>query len=126
MVKSKCQICHGTGLLPFVKDGRVIPFAFQDCECKDNQPEHFIDYKPGDFDFPCSDTYRGYFYNQCGIKDPGYYEQTEKQGIIPDSQQTVIVKHHYINQATAPAKGVTPVPVRDREPKALRDISYEA
>ena len=67
-----CSICHGTGLLPFTKHGVAIPHAFVDCTCKKNEQGSFREKRPEDFDFPCSDTFRGFSFEQCGLPDPGY------------------------------------------------------
>ena len=61
-----CELCTGTQLVPFVKGGRVIKDVMLDCECKVVEPEHFHDTSPEDIDFPCSDTFRGYFTEQYG------------------------------------------------------------
>ena len=68
-----CNKCNHTGLLPFMKEGRLIPHAFIDCECKLSIIEHYnpVKLRPEDFDFPCSDTLRGFSYEYCGMPDPG-------------------------------------------------------
>jgi len=67
-----CKKCGHTGLLPFIKNNKVIPNAFVDCECKFD-----ITYQsdrarlmPRDFDFPMSDTFRGNTYQYCEDSDP--------------------------------------------------------
>lgn len=69
-----CEKCNHTGLLPFIKKGNSIPYAFIDCECKLNIPEHLdpARIQPEDFDFPMSDTFRGFSYEYCGQPDPSY------------------------------------------------------
>lgn len=67
-----CDKCDGSGLIPFVKDGRVIANAFQDCDCYETPPEHYQALSPEDWDFPLSDTFRGYSFELCGLPDPGY------------------------------------------------------
>ncbi len=55
-----CDICQGKGLIPFKnKQGEVVPNAWQDCECKQPEQEHYHQVTPADFDFPISwDYYR--------------------------------------------------------------------
>ena len=69
-----CEKCNHTGLIPFVKDGKVIPNAFVFCECRLEQDSHEnnLPIKPEDFDFPMSDAFRGATYEHCGVPDPGY------------------------------------------------------
>lgn len=68
-----CEKCNHTGLLPFIKDGKVIPHSFIDCECKLSLPEYYdpVRERPEDFDFPMSDSYRGWSFWYCGQPDPG-------------------------------------------------------
>lgn len=56
-----CEKCNHTGLLPFVKNGKVIPNALVDCSCKRPEPEHHESIEPEDFDFPCSYAWRSYY-----------------------------------------------------------------
>lgn len=67
-----CGKCNHTGLLPFVKNGKIIPNAFIDCECKFSLVEHYdpVRLHPEDFDFPMSDTFRAYSFEYCGQLDP--------------------------------------------------------
>ena len=54
-----CKRCNYTGLLPFVKNGKIIPNAFIDCECKLNTKiEHYQTIFPEDYDFACSTLFR--------------------------------------------------------------------
>ena len=53
-----CPICNGKQLIPFVKDGRTIPYAWEDCACKEVEPYHFRDTRPEDFDFAMSASFR--------------------------------------------------------------------
>ena len=54
----KCEKCDGTGLLPFEKNGEIIPHAYIYCKCHEEEPGS--DFRlPSDFDFPISyDFYR--------------------------------------------------------------------
>ncbi len=67
-----CEKCSHTGLLPFIKNGRVIPHTFVDCECRLSLPEYCdpVRPQPSDFDFPMSDIFRAYTYQYCNQPDP--------------------------------------------------------
>lgn len=68
-----CELCGGNGLLPFKRaDGSVVAHAFLQCHCRDDEPERYNELSPGDYDFPCSDTFRGFFYEQYSGRDPAY------------------------------------------------------
>lgn len=66
MACSKCK----DGLIPFIKNGKVVPHAWVDCDCK-QQIEHYQPLTPDMFDFPMSDTFRGFSYQYCNQPDPG-------------------------------------------------------
>jgi hypothetical protein len=51
-----CPKCGGKGLIPFVKNGKVIPHAYVYCECHEDEPERYHPVKPEDYDFPMSKT----------------------------------------------------------------------
>lgn len=59
-----CSICNSTGRLPFVKDGKTIPNAVVYCECHQGGQEYPYQPEPAMFDFPCSDTFRGFYCNE--------------------------------------------------------------
>lgn len=68
-----CERCHHTGLLPHP----TIPHAWLDCECKQNlSREHYHPFEPEDFDFPCSDTFRGFVYEIANRNDPARTQPT--------------------------------------------------
>ncbi len=73
-----CKKCKGTELIPLVKDGRVISNSWLDCVCREEEPEHYRPYKPEDFDFACSDTFRSYFEEQCPGRPAPSFEYREK------------------------------------------------
>jgi len=78
-----CYKCNHTGLIPFKnKEGKIIPYAWVDCECKQPESDHYQPLKPDDFDFPCSDTWRGFYYTYCGQPDPGYIRPRTDPTII--------------------------------------------
>ena len=55
-----CEKCHHTGLLPFIKNGKVITHAFVDCECKLSEKFDPVRLQAEDFDFACSYSWRAY------------------------------------------------------------------
>jgi len=78
-----CSKCGGTGLIPFVnKAGKVIPFAWQDCDCKVEPVEHHEPITPADFDFSVSDTFRGYYHQHYGGHDRGYKPTIERKSEV--------------------------------------------
>jgi len=77
---SECKLCDGSGRIPFKnEEGKTIPNVWIYCSCHPEQ-EHHSPLKPKDFDFPCSDSFRGYYHQEYGRQDPGY---------IPPQQDTV-------------------------------------
>src|SRR3990167_10740966 len=70
-----CAQCKGTGLLPFVKDGRVIPHAYIFCDCSPYlHPElddHFRNLRPDDIDYPISYSHYRALCQYHGWADPG-------------------------------------------------------
>jgi len=85
-----CEKCQNTGLLPFVKNGRLIPHTFIDCPCKDTDAtrEHYADVTPADFDFSVSDTFRGYYHQHYGGHDRGYKPIIERK---PEVVRTEVI-----------------------------------
>lgn len=63
--------CDGSGLIPFIKKGKTIPFVWVHCECHEDK-EPYQSHQIEDFDFPMSDTFRAYSYQYCNESDPGY------------------------------------------------------
>lgn len=105
-----CPICGRSGLIPFVKDGKVIENAFQDCECKlDLARESYHPIKVEDFDYPVSDTFRDYSFEYCGAIDPGAQIPT-----------TIEVVREVIR---APVRRQLPKPVAQAEQKVYKDIT---
>jgi len=84
---SRCPFseCDGSGLIPFwSKSGRLVPHAFVYCKCHEfNQPEHYHQVRPEDFDFPISYSYYRALCSYHGWADPGSYELPEPE---PESQ----------------------------------------
>ena len=55
----ECSKCGGSGFLPFVKNGKVIPHTRIDCECKLSEHSEYFDLvRAEDFDFACSYSQR--------------------------------------------------------------------
>lgn len=70
--KNKCPKCGGTGLLPFNKNGKVIPHTFTYCpDCYEEPQERYIPMTPDMWDFPMSTSFRAFTYNYCGQPDSG-------------------------------------------------------
>jgi len=81
-----CEACNHTGLIPFEKNGKIIPNAWIDCECKQPEVEHYRDIRPDDFDFPMSKSSRGFSYQYCGVVDPAESPKSitvEERVVIP-------------------------------------------
>jgi len=89
---SKCSKCGGTGLLPFIKNGKTIPDVHLFCDC---HPQYGIDVKeqyhpmsPEDFDFPCSYSFRSYIEEELTGKPlPSLYPEPE-----PEKQPDEVVR----------------------------------
>ena len=91
-----CTICGDTALIPFVKEGRVIPNTFQDCSCKVSEVEHYRPIQAEDFDFPCSETFKAHSYQYYNQVDPAEQPETVREVVREIIPQRIIVKHHYI------------------------------
>ena len=66
----KCEKCNGTGLLPFVKNGRIILHAYIYCKCHEEEPGS--DFRlPSDFDFPISYNFYCFLCQYYRWEDPG-------------------------------------------------------
>ena len=64
-----CEKCNHTGLVPFTKEGQVIPFAYLNCTCRLEPIEHYEPLKPEDFDYPCSAAFRATSFEYCNQHD---------------------------------------------------------
>ena len=84
-----CNICKGTGLIPFVKGGRVIPNASVFCECYEEH-DHYHPVKPEDYDFSMSyDNYRS-LCQYHGWQDPG-------SDVEPEPPKPQVIEHIHRN-----------------------------
>ena len=83
-----CPKCNGKKLLPFEKNGRIIPHAFVNCDCYEEEPEHYHEVRPEDIDYPISyDHYRS-LCQLHGWTDPGHQYP-------PEPKETVVRKYIY-------------------------------
>lgn len=103
-----CKKCNHTGLLPFIKDGNVIPNAGIHCEC--NQPDSHmttfsrrarfnIDSGVDMFDFPCSRDFRRFYETERGMTDPGSTYPEE-----PQATKEAVIVHRHSNMAPEESK----------------------
>lgn len=84
---SNCQKCNDTGLIPFKnKEGTIIPHTFIDCDCKEPEQERYHPIFPEDCDFPMSDTFRGFPFENCGVPDPGYVQPHHLKPAEPEPE----------------------------------------
>lgn len=94
-----CPKCGGSGLLPFEKNGRVIPNAWLDClECKRIESEHYRESTPDDFDFPCSDSFREFFSER--VDNPRHEEAAtfEREEQAPTPEKTPGASQYRLDQ----------------------------
>jgi len=78
-----CTKCNNTGLIPFVKDGKVIPYTFQDCDCKAPEPIPYRPLQPEDFDFPVSRDFYRFYCSKNHWPDPGRMEEDRPRAVEP-------------------------------------------
>ena len=65
-----CKKCSDTGRLPFIRpDGTISNSAVVYCECY-RESRQVQPLRPEDFDFPCSDDWRGYYHEEYSGQDP--------------------------------------------------------
>jgi len=99
MGQDYCDKCNNTGLLPFIKEDRVIENAWIDCECKKSEPEYYREVQASDMDFPCSDTFRGYFQEQYGNPHDRMIErdfrQPEESPVVAAAQEPWTQRQQY-------------------------------
>jgi len=68
--KPYCDKCNNTGLLPFIKNGKVIPNVKLFCECHEDELEYYQPLSAKDLiDFPVS---WGWWRHFCQYYDDGY------------------------------------------------------
>ena len=88
-----CQLCDGSGLIPLVKDGKVVANAWVYCECYDEYGEPYPHrYTPDMFDFPMSYSYYRGLCQLHGWPDPGPDRYTPD---IPPEPQPQVIEHRH-------------------------------
>ncbi len=100
-----CTICKGKKLLPFKrKDGSILPHAWIDCECKQEEPVRFRNTRPEDFDFPVSGAFREYTFGNYGRpweKRSASIPQVQPEAKAPESQPWDKRQQYQIDQTRA-------------------------
>ena len=89
VMSRNCEKCNDTGLIPFEKNGKIIPNAWRDCECKQLEPERYHQRDASDFDFPMSDTFRAASFEYCNYPDPGYIPPE------PEASPPQVIEHRH-------------------------------
>jgi hypothetical protein len=87
-----CEKCAHTGLIPFIKNGRVIPNVHLFCECNPqsdgcSQP-YSHQYTSDMFDYPMSYSFYRMLCREHGWEDSGPDYQEETQILSPIKQQS--------------------------------------
>jgi hypothetical protein len=99
MNKSKCSKCGGTGWIADTTtlgklSGKPIPTLKRPCECNadygDNAHEHYQPITPDMYDFPMSNSFRGFSFEYCGVPDPGYIPPEKP----PEPVVTEVIHRH--------------------------------
>ena len=84
---AQCLKCGGSGLLPFVKEGKVIPHTHLFCECRQENHEYLPALKPEDIDFACSRDWRSFYEEQATGRPLEPLEQASTLTSSPASQE---------------------------------------
>jgi len=91
---SVCPLCKDKGLLPFAKDGRVIPNAWIYCECYEEPREYYSPDRIDGFDFPCSYSFRSYYSEtNSGEHLPGLIPKEVAEPVTQEVTQRVVYQH---------------------------------
>jgi len=86
----ECKDCNGSGLIPLKdKNGVRIPYAWKYCRCHQEPLEVIRPLSPADFDFPCSDTFRGFYFEEFAGHDPAYVPPRLDDKEIAELKNTV-------------------------------------
>lgn len=99
--KPYCEKCNHTGLLPFEKNGMVYSHVFIDCDCKENEREHYQPVSPEDIDFPVSWDWHRHYSNYHGWPEPVNNQIPE-----PKEEPQVIFKPRPVHQELDQLKGM--------------------
>jgi len=94
----QCSKCNSSGLIPFEKNGKLIPNVFVHCECYAEPQEYYHPVSTEDFDFPMSDTFRGASYQYCNQYDPGFIPPRPPEPEPPPPQ---IIEHRHSDMSKA-------------------------
>lgn len=92
-----CPKCKDTGKIPLKnKEDKIIPFAWQFCQCNPYPYGHEFLRQPqlDDFDFPMSEDWRAYTYHYCGVPDPAY--KAPQKDEVPRERGELIISHRII------------------------------
>ena len=87
---TNCPQCNNTGLLPFIKNGKIISNAHIYCDCHEDEPEHYSPLSPDDFDWPMSYDFHRMLCQEHGWNDPGLNKPREPEVLPP---QEIIHRH---------------------------------
>ncbi len=89
-----CERCNHTGLIPSLVlgkfSGKPIPNCFTKCECNQDEPDHYREITPVDFDFTVSWDFHRFICEQYGKGDPGPDEvpkTSEDRSIVPTPEK---------------------------------------
>jgi hypothetical protein len=95
-----CALCGGKGQYPLVRHGRIVPHTFVDCDCKQDEPEHFHKNTPDIIDFPVSWDFYRHFARHYGWEEPpdNMVKPPEKK-----SEKTSLYKKSYKQKGFSPA-----------------------
>ena len=101
-----CQICNGTGLIPFVKNDKVIPYAFQDCDCKSLESVSYRPLQPEDIDYPVSRDFYRFYASRNHWPDPGRMEEDR-----PQKEKELQIISESVRNIPRPSPRPSPIPV---------------
>ncbi len=100
-----CKICNGEQLIPFKrKDGTIVPHTFLHCECKVEEHRPYRELRPEDFDFPLSESFREFTFEQYGQpweRRREIYQPEERPETAPTSQPWDQRQQNQIDQTRA-------------------------
>ena len=105
-----CEKCNRKGLLPFIKNGKTIPHAFVNCECRlqiqEEEYDHYRDIRPEDFDYPMSDTFRELTFELYGsqVEQRSAFTEPEERITVEPTNRHVVHHHHHTYVPESPIK----------------------
>ena len=89
MTQNKCLKCHDTGKVPLIKHGKLIPYAWVYCDCREPERETHHTVTPDMFDYPMSSDFRAFSYEYCNQPDLGYIPPE------PEAPPPQIIEHRH-------------------------------